>query len=350
MTHFTHYIYQWYDQNQRALPWRSTRDPYLIWVSETILQQTRISQGLPYYHRFVGRFPDIHSLAAAPEDELMKMWEGLGYYSRARNMHAAARMVVNEMGGIFPQEYENLRRLKGVGNYTAAAVASIAFGKPYPVIDGNITRLFSRYFGILEPADTPKGKNTLAGKTREAMNHSDPGYHNQALMEFGALCCVPKNPSCHDCLLKDSCFAFLNGMTGLMKMKNKKIAHRIRRFYFYLLENKENIIIEKRENADIWRNLYQLPLLEADEDLADAAILSNYLTRELLAGEKPAVQKISNTLRHELTHQIIRAKFVRFKMPKLKASGNRIIINKKEIHKFAFPVLVRNYLAGTVDK
>ena len=345
MNPFLHKIYQWYTENRRDLPWRSTTDPYLIWVSETILQQTRISQGLPYYYRFIDRFPNVKSLAVAPADELMKIWEGLGYYSRARNMQTAAKMIVTEMGGIFPPDYNTLRKLKGIGDYTASAVASIVYNQPHPVIDGNVIRVLSRYFGISEPAGSARGRKAFAAKASEIMNPADPGFHNQALMEFGALCCVPRNPACTGCPLQNSCFAWLNDMVAALPVKTKKAPRKIRYFYFYLVEDPHNMIIVKREMDDIWKNLYQLPLMEAGSELPDAEILSNGLTAELLRGNPAEIREISHSYRHELTHQLIMARFIRIRMTNLAPMASWITIKKKEIHKFAFPVLVRNYLA-----
>ena len=345
MVHFTNALYQWYEENKRDLPWRSTSDPYPIWVSEVILQQTQVRQGLPYYSRFLERFPDIGTLAAADEDELMKMWEGLGYYSRARNMHAAAQQVMETMGGLFPGHYKELRQLKGTGDYTASAVASIASGEARAVVDGNVTRVLARFYGISQAVDTTEGAAEIARQASLLLDHNDPGRHNQALMEFGALCCTPRNPDCRQCPVNHHCFAFNHDMVASLPLKNKKNIRKKRFFYYYLAEQGPHLTIEKRKHNDIWKNLYQLPLLETDQEINDREILYNPLVESLCNNHPCQIDEISRPYKHELTHRQIIARFIRLKTAKLANDGSRIIINRKEIHKFAFPALIRDYLS-----
>ncbi len=274
MNVFIHQIYSWFSFHKRELPWRSTRDPYKIWLSEIILQQTRILQGIDYYQRFIEKFPTIFDLANASEDEVLKLWQGLGYYSRARNLHYTAQFIVNNFNGRFPTDYKTILSLKGIGHYTAAAISSIAFDQPYPAVDGNIYRLISRYFGIKSPVDTEKGKKEVIEIAKELMPKKNAGFHNQALMEFGALQCIPKSPNCKICPLYDSCYAVKHNLQNELPLKTKKTKQRTRYFYYYLIEYKNSIYFEKRETNDIWKNLYQLPLLESVEELSESEILN----------------------------------------------------------------------------
>ena len=347
MDHFKEAIYQWYGEYQRDLPWRSTSDPYLIWISEIILQQTRISQGLPYYYRFVERYPDVHVLAESPPDELMKMWEGLGYYTRARNLHIAAKTIVSEMNGQFPREYDAIRKLRGIGEYTASAVASIAFGLPYAVVDGNVFRLLCRYFGIEEPVDSASGKKIVRDKAFELLDRNNPGFHNQAVMEFGALCCIPKNPFCSQCPLSSRCIALHHNMVNLLPVKTRKVKRRTRYFTYFLIENDHHLILEKRNGNDIWKNLYQFPLVETQQPLTDQEIVTHPFLAELASHGQTVVMEITPPYRHELTHQQIIARFIRVSQQKLMQKETWVEINKKEIAKFAYPVLIRDFLIKT---
>lgn len=345
MNGFTQLIYQWYSIYKRTLPWRDTRDPYLIWISEIILQQTRVAQGMPYYYCFAERFPDVKALAEAPEDELMKLWEGLGYYSRARNLHFAAKTILKNYKGKFPADYESIRKLKGVGDYTAAAIASIAFGLPYAVVDGNVIRFLSRYFGIFMSAHTMEGKKMFMNLARQMLLESDPGMHNQAMMEFGALICTPKKPDCTNCPLNQSCSALLNGNIEDLPLKQKSIKKSTRYFLFILLESTTHILIEKRTHSDIWRNLFQLPLIESDHLYEDAEILTMPEIKSILTIKGTQLSAISPVYMHELTHRTILARFIRIFFNDISSIDEKLIrVNKEEIYKFAFPVLIKKYL------
>jgi A/G-specific adenine glycosylase len=346
MDHFTRPIYSWYSQNLRHLPWRNTRDPYFIWISEAILQQTRVSQGLPYYLRITERFPDVRALAESLEDELLKLWEGLGYYTRARNLHQAARSILINYEGKFPETYESIRQLKGVGEYTAAAVASIAFGLPYATVDGNVIRVLSRYFGITEPFDSPDGRKIFRDLANEILDRSDPGSHNQSVMEFGALMCKPAKPECSICPVKSSCFACLNGVVEKLPVRKNKPAINQLYFTFLHVENCNSVLIGKRTDNGIWKSLYQLPLIETEKLLSEEEILILPPIANLLATEGSQLIAISRQYSHKLTHRNITARFVHIKCPVLSTYWSKYLqVDKEEISKFAFPVLIKNYLA-----
>jgi A/G-specific adenine glycosylase len=346
MNSFTGPIYNWYSANQRNLPWRHVTDPYLIWISETILQQTRIAQGLPYYMRFAERFPDVKTLAEAPEDELLKLWEGLGYYSRARNLHFAAKSILKNYEGRFPDSYESILSLKGAGEYTAAAVASIAYGLPHAAVDGNVLRVLSRYFGIDLPIDSAKGRKTFRDLANELLLIRDPGMHNQAMMEFGALVCTPKNPDCINCPLQGSCNAFSTNRTAKLPVKSKRIRKTTRYFIFVLIESASHILLEKRISSDIWKNLWQLPAIETEQQAGDADILERPEISQVFSQPGSRLVKLSPVYIHELTHRKICARFVHVQCVDMTCfGGNFIQVNKEEMYKFAFPVLIKKYLA-----
>lgn len=261
-TPFQQTLRDWYLRNKRDLPWRETKDPYKIWLSEIILQQTRVDQGMPYYQRFVENYPTVHELANAPADSVMKDWEGLGYYSRARNLHETARYVSSELGGEFPADYQGLLKLKGIGDYTAAAISSISYNEARAVLDGNVFRLLSRYFAIDTPINTGPGKKEFAKMAAEVLDNEDPALHNQAMMEFGARQCVPVSPDCSVCPLQSGCHAYKLSRVSSLPKKEKKVYNRHRYFDFLLVNHKGKVLVEKREAKDIWRGLFQFPLLE----------------------------------------------------------------------------------------
>jgi A/G-specific adenine glycosylase len=300
---------------------------------------------MPYYYRFSETFPDLITLANAPEDELLKLWEGLGYYSRARNLHFAAKSILKNYKGKFPADYESIRKLKGVGDYTAAAIASIAFGLPYAVVDGNVNRVLSRYFGIFTSVHTTEGKKTFMNLSRQMLLESDPGMHNQAMMEFGALVCTPINPDCNNCPLNQSCSAFLNGNTKDLPLKQKSIKKSTRYFLFIVIESTSHILIEKRIHSDIWRNLFQLPLIESDHLYEDTEILMMPEIKSILNIKGTQLSAISPAYTHKLTHRTILARFIRIYCNDLSSIDEKLIrVNKEEIYKFAFPVLIKKYM------
>lgn len=292
---FASVIETWYADHGRTLPWRDTRDPYRIWISEIILQQTRVAQGFDYYQRFIERFPTVEALAFATPDEVMQQWEGLGYYSRARNLHAAARQVVEH--GTFPTTYDDVRALKGVGDYTAAAICAFAYDMPTAVVDGNVYRVLARHFGIDTPIDTTAGKKYFAALARQLLDTSHPALYNQAIMDFGALVCTPRAPLCHDCPLADACAAYHEGRADHLPVKSKKTTVKDRYFaYIIILDECENAIyIHRRAEGDIWTGLYEPLLVEtpAKAELADV-VPASY-----------TVLRATNGIRHQLTHRTI---------------------------------------------
>lgn len=318
---FTTLITEWYNLNKRALPWRETRDPYLIWVSEVILQQTRVSQGLEYYMRFVKTFPDVNSLAQADEQDVLSIWKGLGYYSRARNMQAAAKMVMKSMNGTFPSDYNQLIKLKGIGKYTAAAISSICSGEKQAVVDGNVIRVFSRIFGYKEPADSTQLYNKIRLKSTALMElqNIDSGIYNQAVMEFGALWCKPKNPLCDLCIFKDDCFAFKNSMTEMLPTPRADVKRRKRWLNYLVVIQNESFLMQKRSTGDIWAGLWDFPCIEAVKLFSvDKMIVESEIRFGVSITQKPIVYE--KDFRHLLTHREIQARFFI-----LKLSDNKLI-------------------------
>lgn len=300
------------------MPWKGERDPYKIWLSEIILQQTRVEQGLPYYEKFVAAYPTVRRLAAAPEDEVLKNWEGLGYYSRARNLHAAAKYIAGELSGRFPDTYEGIRALKGVGDYTAAAIASFAYDLPYSVLDGNVYRVLARFFGIRTPIDTPAAKKTFAALAAELLDTTRPGAYNQAIMDFGATHCTPRQPACPACPLRERCAALQTGQVNRLPAKSKTAGKKERFFAYVVFYHRDHTWVRQRDGKDIWQNLYEFPLLELPALPADPADLPGMLLHEFFPGGFPpgaAVRGISRPYRQTLTHRIINAVFCEIDLP-----------------------------------
>jgi A/G-specific adenine glycosylase len=346
MHQFLLHVYNWYKKNCRNLPWRETTDPYKIWISEIILQQTRVKQGTIYYQKFVEQFPDIRCLAEAKEDEVLKLWQGLGYYTRARNLHATAKYISNRYNGKFPGTYSEILELKGVGPYTAAIIASIAFGESCPALDGNVYRLLARYFGIQSSPSREKGKKEFLTIAREIMPERNPGFHNQALMEFGALQCIPKSPDCQICPLRSSCYAGIHKKAGELPVKTPKPKQRMRYFYYYLIESCSRTWLEKRTGNDIWKNLYQLPLLETDAELTEPEIAAQ--KPGFLKNCKTNVKSISAAHKHILSHQVIYARLIHLEVNKKCRLNDRFTqIETSDIHSFAIPRLIENLLKTT---
>ncbi len=308
--HFSKKILAWYYKNKRDLPWRSTKDPYKIWLSEIMLQQTRVAQGLPYYEKFVKEFPSIYHLANATEEKVLKLWQGLGYYSRARNMHNTAKAIVENYKGEFPNTYKELLKLKGIGDYTASAIASISFNVPEPVVDGNVYRVLSRYFGVDLPTNSSEGIKHFKSLAREVMNSNEIRDYNQGIMEFGAIQCAPKTPNCLHCPLNDSCVALKENRVNELPIKLKKTKVRHRYFNYIVAFDKNNkVVLEQRKGKGIWQNLYQFPLVETDKEFAletlkeeTLKVLKIETTSDMyLYNKKPIV--------HKLSHQHLHTKF-----------------------------------------
>ncbi len=345
MENFSNILIDWYEENKRDLPWRKTKDPYLIWISEIILQQTRVAQGYDYYRRFVQRFPDVFQLARAEEDEVLKYWQGLGYYSRARNLHAAARSMA-EAGG-FPTTYQGVRALKGVGEYTAAAICSFAYGMPYAVVDGNVYRVLSRWLGIDTPIDSTEGKKTFAATADELMDAERPALYNQAIMDFGALQCTPLSPRCMFCPLADSCVARQKGLTDSLPVKQHKTKVTNRYFNYIYVRMGAHTFIYKRSGNDIWKNLYELPLIETDREWTEEELYASPQFHELLAGaEHPRVRLVQKGVKHVLSHRVIYANFYEVILPENSASfANYQRVSIEDLHKFAVSRLVNQFFS-----
>lgn len=312
MNILTKTLLDWYADNKRDLPWRDTADPYRIWISEIILQQTRVAQGYEYFLRFIRRFPDVATLASASEEEVLKYWQGLGYYSRARNLHAAAR----SMNGRFPETYREVRALKGVGDYTAAAICSIAYDMPYAVVDGNVYRVLSRYWGIDTPIDSAEGKKLFAALADEMLDKSRPAAYNQAIMDFGAIQCTPQSPDCMCCPLAGSCTALSKGLVMQLPVKRHKTKTSDRYFNYIYVRMGACTFIHKRTGEDIWKNLFELPLVETDRDLPEEEFLASASFRALFAeGETPVVRSVLRNVRHVLSHRVIHTNFYEVVLP-----------------------------------
>lgn len=329
----------WYLENKRDLPWRHDPSPYTTWLSEIILQQTRVAQGLDYYRRFIDRFPTVEHLAAADEDQVLKLWQGLGYYSRARNLHAAAKHVVDAFNGRFPDNYEALLALKGVGPYTAAAIASIAFGLPHAVVDGNVIRVISRLHGIDAPVDHGPTVQEIQRLADAFLDHNHPGDHNQAMMELGATLCTPRTPSCPECPLHTACAAFKNGTTEQIPIKSKKVRRRTRYFHYLVLVDNGEIALQQRDTNDIWAGLYEFPLIETE----GADMLSEDTLKAAYKVDPMQVHRINAAPKHVLSHQDIFAHFYHASAPLVKTAGYRIV-SLQELHTFALPRLIDRYL------
>lgn len=307
-------LLDWYRLNRRSLPWRETRDAYRIWVSEIILQQTRVAQGLDYFLRFMERFPTVELLADADEDEVMKLWQGLGYYSRARNLHTAAKQIV-AMGG-FPDTYEGVRALKGVGDYTAAAICSIAYGLPHAVVDGNVYRVLSRLYGVDTPIDSALGKKEFAMLAKAMLEGHEPGEYNQAIMDFGALQCTPGMPDCSACPLCELCIARAEGRVGELPVKGHKTRTKNRYFNYIYVRAGAYTYINKRSDDDIWRNLYEFPLIETEKEVGEEEFYRLPQLQVLLGGTmNPHFRMISKRVKHVLSHRVIWANFYELLLP-----------------------------------
>jgi|TARA_B100000795_G_C22801093_1_gene441957 A/G-specific adenine glycosylase len=322
MANFSNILIDWYSENKRDLPWRNTSNPYKIWLSEIILQQTRVAQGMNYYLKFVENFNTIKDLSEASEDEVLALWKGLGYYSRGRNLRKAAIQVMNEFDGVFPKDFENLKKLKGVGDYSAAAIASFSYQEKVAVVDGNVYRVLSRLYNIDTPIDTSAGKKQFSKLANSLISEKHPDLFNQAIMEFGALHCKPKKPNCEDCVFTINCAAYSEGTVEVRPVKSKKIKKKTRYLSFMFFEQDNSIALEKRGEKDIWANMFQFPLLEDQGAFEER-------NKELLWETK-----------HLLTHQKL---FCRFYRTNILKKGTRLV-NLNDLEKYAIPRVIENFL------
>ncbi len=339
---FTKALLPWYAEHRRPLPWRETFDPYRIWLSEVILQQTRVDQGMAYWHRFVERYPTVAQLAAAPEDDVLRLWQGLGYYSRARNLRTAALQVVKDHGGEFPAEYDRLKGLKGVGEYTAAAIGSISFGLVEPVVDGNVYRVLARVFGIGTPIDSTAGRKEFRALAATLMDPKQPGDHNQAVMELGATVCTPKKPLCGKCPLAGKCIARKTDRIAELPYKAEKTKTRTRDFNYLHIEGKGGIVLTQRTSKDIWQGLWELPLIETEK-----ATKPKRMAAELEQRYGPGwkVTGIHGPVKQVLSHQVIQAVFWKVTVPKGTSLPKEWVLVKWEaVDRYGLHRLMERYL------
>jgi A/G-specific adenine glycosylase len=339
---FQKVLINWYSKHKRNLPWRHTKDPYLVWLSEIILQQTQVKQGLPYYEKFVRAYPSVFDLANESEEQVLKLWQGLGYYSRARNMHSTAKYVACELNGRFPQQYKDLILLKGVGDYTASAIASFAFNEQKAVLDGNVYRVLARYFGISEPINSKLGPTVFKELAQELIESEKPGIYNQAIMEFGSQQCKPANPNCQVCPLNKSCAALAKGTVKSLPVKLKKTKVQTKYFnYLVVIDPQKNTCLEKREGKGIWRNLYQFPLIETQKSLHTSQF------KELIEQSSFANANIKDhflyneeDIIHQLSHRRLYTKFwiIELRSPLKKG------ISLNDLKKYPVPVLIANFI------
>lgn len=334
----------WYSEHGRQLPWRQTRDAYHIWLSEVILQQTRVEQGLDYYLRFTECFPRIEQLAAASEDEVLKLWQGLGYYSRARNLHAAARQVISDFDGHFPTTYEAIRLLRGVGDYTAAAIASLAYDLPHAVVDGNVYRVLSRLFDLDTPIDSTEGKRIFASLAQELLDKQHPATYNQAIMDFGAICCTPQNPHCDSCPLRDYCQALAAGTVAERPVKQGRTKIRDRYFHYLHLQADGQTLLHRREAGDIWQGLYEFPLIETTEATDFTTLIQSEIARNWLGAGPFTLREMRPMARHQLSHQRLHTTFYRIELEELPSIESTIAIREEELDDYAVARLTEKYL------
>jgi A/G-specific adenine glycosylase len=348
--YFSSILLKWNrENNTRQMPWKGEKDPYRIWLSEIILQQTRVEQGLSYYNNFIKTFPDVHKLAKAPEEKVFKLWEGLGYYSRCRNLIATAKYISKELKGKFPDTYEAIKQLKGIGPYTAAALSSFAFNLPHAVIDGNVFRVLSRVFGINTPIDSSEGKNKFTELADKLIDKEQPGLYNQAIMDFGAVICKPA-PVCNQCPFKKTCFAFLNNRINELPVKEKKIKIKKRWFYYFVMEYENKTAIRQRTGRDIWQQLFEFPMTEEDKEQDLKTILSSAEKNGLLQKKNYEIISVSPIYKQQLSHQLIAGRFITIKLKKKTAKKNNWIwLAKTGIAKYSFPRIINEYRSKTAQ-
>ncbi|MGN6396802.1 MAG: A/G-specific adenine glycosylase [Mucilaginibacter sp.] len=336
---FNNELLNWYQNNKRDLPWRNTTDPYTIWLSEIILQQTRVEQGLPYFTRFLEKYPAVSGFAAATEDEVLKLWQGLGYYSRGRNMLKTAKLVQEHYNGIFPAQYDQLIKLTGIGEYTAAAISSFSSNEARAVVDGNVYRVLARYLGIDEAINSTRGKKIFQNAANELLNQQKPGMHNQAMMELGAVICKPKNPACGICPVKAGCYAFMHNAINSLPVKLNKVKVRERHFNYFLITDGDRLLVNKRSDTDIWANMYDLPLVETDSgsninELITHPDVTGYFGRNL------KITEISSVKKHILTHQRLFVRLITMQGPPEKIKDSWRFIRFEDLKNLAIPKIV----------
>jgi A/G-specific adenine glycosylase len=345
---FTGRLLHWHKTvNRREMPWKGEKDPYKIWLSEVILQQTRVAQGWNYYNRFIEKYPRIQNLAAARDQDVFKLWEGLGYYNRCRNLLFTAREIVTRYKGVFPNTYESILELKGVGPYTAAAIASFAYNLPYAVVDGNVFRVLSRFFGVDTAIDSPAGKNFFTRLAGEVLPVEEPALFNQAIMDFGATICKPAAPFCSDCPMRQKCTAYATGRVNQLPVKEKTLLRKQRWFSYFLFTIGGKVLVHERSSKDIWQNLYEFYLLETEEVMHwDEAAVNDWLSKQL-GIRKAQVTHISPPSVQQLTHQQIKGQFIHVSLEKVPPFLLKYKwVTQRELHKLAFPRFIASYMEG----
>jgi len=331
----------WYLENKREMPWRATTDPYRIWLSEIILQQTRVAQGLPYYVRFTEAFPTVHDLANASEEEVLKLWQALGYYSRGRNLHAAAKYIVEDLEGVFPNTYKELLKLKGVGDYTASAIASISFNEPTAVVDGNVYRVLSRLFGIDTPINTTQGIKEFKELAQELIDKKQPANFNQAIMEFGAIQCKPQNPYCLHCIFNDSCVALQKNRVHMLPVKLKKTKVKNRYLHYLVFRaTAPKTVIERRTGKGIWQGLYQFPMIEGEFDGIRFRESEPFLEKTAAYTLKSVSKYNETPVIHKLSHQHLHTTFWIIDVTQLPEDAIPI----ESLRSYPVPVLISNFI------
>jgi A/G-specific adenine glycosylase len=341
-SNFTRKLMHWNDSsNSREMPWKGEKDPYKIWLSEVILQQTRVQQGWSYYNRFIEKYPSIRHLAAAPDDDVFKLWEGLGYYSRCRNLLHTARTVTEKYAGTFPADFESIRDLKGIGEYTASAIASFAFGLPYAVVDGNVQRVLSRFFGMRLPVDSKDGRNEIINLARQNLETTHPGKYNQAIIDLGATICVPRNPLCTICPLQTDCIALNSGTMHDLPVKLKAVSRRTRYFNYFVVTDNQRVLIRKRTEKDIWQNLYEFVMIESDSFSDDP--LQLFQTRFSIKASD--IREQPKQVRHQLTHQDLHSRFILLTTTEVNTTGDYFPVTLSSVANYPFPRLITRYLS-----
>jgi A/G-specific adenine glycosylase len=345
--HFTRKLMKWNrDSNTRSMPWKGEKDPYKIWLSEIILQQTRVEQGLDYYQEFISIFPTVQKLAKAPQKKVFKLWEGLGYYTRCKNLIATAKFISKERKGIFPDTYETILELNGIGPYTAAAIASFAFNLPYAVLDGNVFRVLARYFGISTAIDNHDGKKIYAQIAHDLLDKKNPGLFNQAIMDLGAVVCKPQQPLCTKCPQKQDCQAFKHNWTRVLPVKEKQLKKKTRWFTYFIVTTGKSVLIQKRTGKDIWENLYEFVLHETNELLPAAEKALEPVFKKIFGRSRGIVIKgISEVYRQQLTHQTIIGQFITIEITTIPSSLKGYeLIKMTAVKQYPFPKLITAYL------
>lgn len=343
LMNFNDELLNWYQNNKRDLPWRNTTDAYVIWLSEIILQQTRVEQGRPYFNRFLEQYPTVNHFAAATEDEVLKLWQGLGYYSRGRNMLKTARLVQEQYAGIFPTGYDQLVKLTGIGEYTAAAISSFSSNEAKAVVDGNVYRVLARYIGIDEPINSTKGKKIFQETANDFLNKKAPGMHNQAMMEFGAIVCKPKNPACGICPVRAGCYAFKHNAINSLPVKINKVKVRERYFNYFLVNDESNVLVNRRDQTDIWANMYDLPMVETSSLLAPAELFDHPEVVEYF-GRNLKIADILPVKKHILTHQRLFVRLVILQNPAVKTKETWTFISPDNLKSLAIPKIIFLFL------